>query len=48
MPWNPTNQSTNQPSIGLIAKSAVAEEYTEYTSAEGWDPSNECPGYDTK
>ena len=32
-----------------IAQSAGAIEYTDYSSAKGWDPtSNECPGYDTK
>ena len=30
-----------------IAQSAGAAEYTNYTSAEGYDP-NESPGYDTK
>ena len=27
---------------------AGAEEYTDCFSAEGLDPPNECPGYDTK
>ena len=31
-----------------IAQSAGAVEYTDCTSAEGLDPPNECPGYDTK
>ncbi len=31
-----------------IAQSAGAVEYTDCTSAEGQDPPNECPGYDTK
>ena len=29
-------------------QSAGAVEYTDCTSAEGLDPPNECPGYDTK
>ena len=32
----------------VIAQSAGAVEYTDCTSAEGYDPPNECPGYDTK
>ena len=32
----------------MIAQSAGAVEYTDCFSAEGWDPPNECPGYDTK
>ena len=28
--------------------SAGAVKYTDCASAEKWDPSNECPGYDTK
>ena len=32
-----------------MAQSAGAVEYTDCTSAEGYDPQpNECPGYDTK
>ena len=31
-----------------VAQSDVAVEYTGCFSAEGWDSSNECPGYDTK
>ena len=32
-----------------IAQSAGAVDYTDCTSAEGWDPpTNECPGYNTK
>ena len=31
-----------------IAQSAGAVEYTDFTSSEGLDPRNECPGYDTK
>ena len=31
-----------------IAQSAGAVEYTDCFSAEGLDPPNECPGYDTK
>ena len=31
-----------------FVQSAGAVEYTDFTSAEGWDPPNECPGYDTK
>ena len=30
------------------AQSAGAVEYTDWTSAEGYNPRNECPGYDTK
>ena len=32
----------------FISQSAGAVEYTDGTSAEGKDPPNECPGYDTK
>ena len=32
----------------LLAQSAGAVEYTDYISAEGFDSSNECPGYGTK
>ena len=35
-------------SRNFFAKSAGAVEYTDCFSAEGYDPSNECPGYDTK
>ena len=32
-----------------ISQFAGAVEYTDCTSAEGWNPSpHECPGYDTK
>ena len=31
-----------------VAQSARAVEYTECTPAEGLDPPQECPGYDTK
>ena len=31
-----------------LAKSTRAVEYTNSISAEGYDPLNECPGYDTK
>ena len=31
-----------------IAQSAGAVEYTDWTSAKGWDTHNECPVYDTK
>ena len=31
-----------------IAQSAGAVEYTDWTSAEEYDPTNECPAYDTK
>ena len=31
-----------------IAQSAGAVEYTYFFSAEGYDPYNECPRYDTK
>ena len=31
-----------------LAQSAGAVEYTDCTSAEGYDTPNECPGYDTK
>ena len=30
------------------AQSAGAVEYTDFTYAEGQDPSNNCPGYDIK
>ena len=29
-------------------QSAAAVEYTDCISAEGWNPHNECPGYDIK
>ena len=32
----------------MIAQLAGAVQYTVCTSAEGWDPPNECPEYDTK
>ena len=32
----------------LIAQSAEAVEYTDCTCAEGEDPHNECPRYETK
>ena len=35
-------------SILCIAQSAGAVEYTDCTSAEGKDPTNECAGYNTK
>ena len=31
-----------------IAQSAGGVEYTDCIFAEGWDPLNKCPGYDTK
>ena len=31
-----------------VAQSAVTVEYTDYTSAKGYNPANKCPGYDTK
>ena len=31
-----------------VAQSAGAVEYTDCTSAEGLDPTNKCPVYDTK
>ena len=31
-----------------VAQSAEAVEYTDCTTAEGQDPPDECPGYDTK
>ena len=31
-----------------FAQSTGAVQYTNYTSAEGLDSPNECPGYDTK
>ena len=31
-----------------IAQLPGAVEYTDYTSAKGWDLNNKCPGYDTK
>ena len=34
--------------IICMTQSAGAAEYTDCFSAEGWDSSNECPGYDTK
>ena len=41
-----TSSSTLTPNG--IAQFAEAVEYTECISAEGLDPTNECPGYDTK
>ena len=32
----------------IFAQLAGAVEYTDCTSAEGEDPTNECPGYDTQ
>ena len=32
----------------MIDQSAGVVEYTDCTSAEEWDPCNECPGYDIK
>ena len=34
--------------LGTIAQSAEAVEYTNCISAEGYDALNECPVYDTK
>ena len=31
-----------------LAQSAGTVEYTDCISAEAWDSSSECPGYDTK
>ena len=31
-----------------FAQSAEPVEYTDCNSAEGWDPTNECPGYTIK
>ena len=32
----------------FLVQSVGAVEYTNCFSAEGWDPTNECPVYDTK
>ena len=32
----------------MVAQSAATVEYTDCFSAEGYDPPNGCPGYDTK
>ena len=34
--------------VNVLAQSAWAVEYTDCISAEELDPTNECPGYDTK
>ena len=39
---------TNYSFINYIAQSAGAVEYTDCTSAEGYDHPNECPVYDSK
>ena len=31
-----------------MAQSAATAEYTDWTSAEGWNSPNKCPVYDTK
>ena len=33
--------------VAILETIFGAVEYTDFTSAEGLDPTNECPGYDT-